>query len=260
MAAIAQLFSLLSALLLTSCANNSTPAIQTKPVVIYAASSLTEVFAELSEDFEHSHPNVDVQLTFAGSQVLRLQIEQGATVDLFASANTDHIQALVDAQLIATSQVFTENEIVVIVPSQNPNNIVDFDDLSTASRIVIGTKNSPIGAYTHAVLESARNQFGDPFVAHIRAHIVSEESNTRLVRTKIALGEADAAFVYKTDAIADGLRSIPIPESINVRAQYPIGTIANASHPVEAAAFVDFISSQQGRRVLQQHGFRSVQE
>lgn len=225
-------------------------------LAVFAASSLTEAFGELERGFEASHPDVDVRLTFAGSQVLRLQIEQGAAVDVFASANESHVQALVEQDLVGEPRVFARNELVVIVPTSNPAGIESFSDLAEASRLVIGTDNVPVGIYARQVLDRARGELGDAFVARVLGRVVSEESNVRLVRAKVELGEADAAIVYRTDAVSsEHVRVIPIPDGINVSARYPIGGSTRAAHGPEARAFVAYVVSPEGREILARHGF-----
>lgn len=225
-------------------------------LAVFAASSLTEAFGDLERGFEASHPDVDVQLTFAGSQVLRLQIEQGAAVDVFASANESHMQALVDHRLVEAPRVFARNELVVIVPTRNPAGIESFSDLTGASRLVIGTDNVPVGIYTRQALERARAELGDTFVTQVLGRVVSEESNVRLVRAKVELGEADAAIVYRTDAASsEQVRVVSIPDPLNVRASYPIGALTRAAHGPDAQAFVAYVLSPQGREVLARHGF-----
>ncbi len=223
---------------------------------VLAASSLTEAFYDLERGFEAAHPNVDVELTFAGSQVLRLQIEQGALVDVFASADESHMQSLVDSGHITAPQVFAQNELVVIVPLNDPLGIDAFSDLGKASRIVIGTENVPVGIYTRKLLARAASALGDEFVAGVEEHVVSEESNVRLVRAKVEMGEAEAAVVYRTDAAApDRVRIVPIPSDLNVRARYPIGTGARAADPRQAEQFVTYVRSATGREVLRRRGF-----
>lgn len=225
-------------------------------LAVFAASSLTEAFQAIERDFEAAHADIDVVPTFAGSQVLRLQLEQGAAADVFASANESHMAALVDAGIVATSAVFAHNELVVIVPPDNPAGIASFSALPRVSRLVIGTDSVPVGIYTRRLLDRARAYLGDAFAAEVRARVVSEESNVRLVRAKVELGEADAAIVYRTDAAAsDRVRVIPIPAELNVRAGYYIGPVAASAHAGAGARFVAYLRSEEGRRVLARHGF-----
>lgn len=227
-------------------------------LVVYAASSLTEAFQALARDFERAHPGVQVSLTLAGSQVLRLQIEQGAAADVFASADEEHTDALVAGGLLEPPKTFAHNALVVVVPPANPARLERFEHLDRARRVVVGTAEVPVGRYTRVLLEHAEARLGAPFVAAIRAHIVSEESNTRLIRAKVALGEADAAVVYRTDAMGTDTRVLPIPPDLNVRTSYPIATLTRAAAPDAAHAFIAYVMSPAGQRTLAGFGFETV--
>lgn len=227
------------------------------PLAVFAASSLTEAFTEIETGFERENPGLDVQLTFAGSQVLRLQIEQGAAADVFASADTEHMAALQQAGRVGPSVVFARNELVVVVPSENPAGIERFEDLTKASRIVLGSAAVPAGRYADAVLD----QGGQEFAAAVRGHVVSRETNVRLVRAKVELGEADAALVYRTDALnAPRIRSVPIPVTAAVPVENPIGVLVEATHSAAGRLFVDHVLSASGQAVLATHGFRKAAE
>lgn len=223
---------------------------------VYAASSLTDVFGDLEPLFEASHPNVDVSLVFAGSQVLRLQIEQGADADVFASANPDHMQALVEEGRVREGNVFAHNELVVIVPADDPAGIESFADLPRATRIVLGTENVPVGRYARESLSMAEERFGPGFEESVMSHVVSQEANVRLARAKVELDEADAAIVYLTDAIGSPqLRIIPIPEDVNVRADYLIGVVTGSDDLELAEQWIDLVMSPEARQLLSARGF-----
>lgn len=225
-------------------------------VQVFAASSLTESFEELERAFEAEHPGTDVSLSFAGSQVLRLQIEQGAEADVFVSANPRHMQALVDAGRVEASQIFARNELVVIVPLDNPAELESFSDLPRAERLVLGTEDVPVGSYARAALERAGDDLGSRFEQQVRDAVVSEETNVRLVRAKVELGEADAAIVYRTDAAAsERVRAIEIPDAYQVKAEYPIGVVSGARQPELARRWIDFVLSERGQSILARHGF-----
>lgn len=225
-------------------------------VSVFAASSLTEAFTDLEAQFEGANPAIDVQLTMAGSQVLRLQIEQGAAADVFASANEGHMEALTAGGLVQDARTFAHNELVIIVPSDNPAGLRTFDDLPRAERLVVGAGNVPVGRYARQMLDRARQQRGAAFAELVDDHVVSQESNVRLVRAKVELGEADAAIVYRTDAAASqGVTSIEIPTDLNVQARYPIGRTARSENPEAAERFIAFVDSEPARQTLQRHGF-----
>jgi molybdate transport system substrate-binding protein len=225
-------------------------------LAIYAASSLTEAFAELETMFEAAHPEADVAVTFAGSQVLRIQIEEGAPADVFASANAEHLLALVDAGLMSESRGFARNELVVIVPVDNPAGIESFADLPRARRRVLGTAEVPGGRYAREALAGADSHVRPGFQAAVQATRVSEAPNVRHARAKVELGEADAAIVYLTDAAgSDRLRTIPIPRAMNVEAEYLIGVVERAGGSALAPAWIDLALSRAGQAVLERHGF-----
>lgn len=211
-------------------------------LVVFAASSLRESFEALEVDFESTHPEVDVKLVFAGSQALRLQIENGARASVFASANVEQMGALREAGKVGEPTVFARNALVVIVP--NDSTIQTFEDVKNVSRIVIGAENVPVGHYAREVMRRSGARY----------NVVSEESNVRLVRSKVELGEADAAFVYKTDVLGRSrVRAVEIPPELNVMADYPIAVV-QPSYQL-ADHFLRFVLSTDGSRILEKHGF-----
>jgi molybdate transport system substrate-binding protein len=226
---------------------------------ILAASSLTEAFTAMEVGFETAHPDVDVVMTFAGSQVLRLQVEQGASADLFASANEAHAYALADAGLAEAPRILAHNRLALILPPDNPAEVSSFGDLPQASRLVVGTDHVPLGVYTRAMLDRADVRLGRGFADRVRARVVSKENNARLVRAKVGLGEADAAIVYQTDAMAsDRVLLIEIPEDVNVRTPYVTAVLTEAAGGAaspSAADFVAFTRSEEGRAILVRYGF-----
>lgn len=223
---------------------------------VYAASSLTEAFEDVARAFEAAHPGVAVQLTFAGSQALRLQIEHGARADVFASADERHMRALETIGDVVSSVSFVRNDLVVIVPHDDPAGVTSFLDLPRARSIVIGTESVPIGAATRAVLERAGEVYGGAFRDAVLASVVSEESNARLVRAKVELGEADAAFVYRTDAATgSGVRTIEIPAEANLSSAYLIGGVVRSPRAEVAERFIAFVLSTEGRALLAARGF-----
>ncbi|MEZ4322366.1 MAG: molybdate ABC transporter substrate-binding protein [Myxococcota bacterium] len=220
---------------------------------VVAASSLTGAFEAIAVVFEAENPGVDVELAFAGSQVHRLQLEQGLEADVFASADPEHVEALVRSGIVARTEGFAHNALVVVVPRAT-SGVERFEDLGAAERVVIGTEGVPAGRYAREVLERSVDTMPGLRDA-VLAHVVSEESNVRLVRAKVELGEADAAFVYKTDALGrDALRVIEIPEPLGVRAEYVMGIVAAGDRAL-AERWVALVRSDAGQAHLAAHGF-----
>lgn len=246
-----------------SCRGESAPASGSdrRELTVFAASSLMEAFQDLAPRFEQRRSDVDVVLAFAGSQVLRLQIEHGARAHVFASADLGHVQALADAGLVTSPQVFATNELAVIVPSDNPARIESFGDLREAERLVVGAAAVPVGAYAREALARAGVHYGEAFAAEVLARVVSHEPSARLARARVEIGEADAAIVYRTDALAGGaaVRVLPLPSSLGVRAEYGIAAAAETATRADAEAWISFVLSPEGQGILARRGFGAAQ-
>lgn len=216
-------------------------------LTVFAAASLREAFGELSRRFEQQHPGVRVELELAGSQELRVQIENGARADVFASADLRHMRALRAEKLVDAPVIFARNEPVLVAPQDGAPFLRTFADLPRAGRVVLGDESVPIGAYSGQILAKAGMRLGD--------RVVSRELNVRQVLAKVALGEADAGIVYRSDvpAAQGKVRVIPIPPALNVVAQYPVATVAGA--PPLAQQFVALLLSRAGQEALARAGF-----
>jgi molybdate transport system substrate-binding protein len=226
-------------------------------VTVFAAASLREAFTALGTAFEASHPEAHVVFSFAGSQTLRAQIEQGAPADVFASADERQMQALADAKRVLEPRVFATNELVVVVPLARAGSLDTLAALPRAARIVLGAPEVPVGAYTARMLERASRTLGADFEKRVEARVVSREPDVRQVLAKVALGEADAGVVYRTDALAakGKVALVAIPREANVRATYPAAVTTDARAPELARAFVELLASSGGQRALADQGF-----
>jgi molybdate transport system substrate-binding protein len=243
------------ATLLGVAAGSAQPA---KPLTVFAAASLTDAFNAMKPQFEKEHPGTEVRLNFGASSQLRTQIEQGAPVDVFASADTVQIQPLVGAKLVGAPVIFARNRLVVALPSSNPGRVRSLRDLARPGLKIVTTAESvPIGKYTQQVLEKLGAENGADYTQKVNANVVSRESNVRGVLAKVELGEADAAFVYETDAASTRKVSvIKIPEKSNVIAEYPIAVVNAARDRPLAEAWVRFTLSRSGKGTLKRFGFR----
>lgn len=225
-------------------------------LVVFAAASLREAFTEIREEFRRTHPQVEVVFNFAGSQELRSQIEHGAPADVFASADPEHMRALMRAGHAEPARVFARNELVVVA-AQKARTLRQFGDLDRAERVVVGAAEVPVGRYTQRVLDRAGRKLGAEWRARVDARIVSRELNVRQVLAKVRLGEADAGIVYESDARAvhGAVRTIEIPRDINETAEYPLAVLAAARQPGPARAWAELVLSRAGQRILEHAGF-----
>lgn len=247
---------LAAALGLPGCKSETAPASSGK-LVVFAAASLRDAFTGIAEDFEKERAGTEIAFNFAGTQELRTQVEQGAAADVFASADTSHMDKLVAAGLVKDPSIFARNEPVLVVAKDKAKAITSLAQLPDAERIVVGVPEVPIGRYTLEILDRASTELGGDFRARVEKKIVSRELNVRQVLAKVTLGEADAGFVYRSDvAVAkDPPVIVALPASANVIARYPIAMVSASASPDLARAFIDRVRSEAGQATLLKHGF-----
>jgi molybdate transport system substrate-binding protein len=229
------------------------------PLQVFAAASLTDAFRELGEAFEAAHRR-KVAFHFAGTQVLRTQVEQGADADVFASADFEHAEALRHQGLVPSFEPFARNAVAVITPAGRTR-VRQLADLARPGvKVVVASPAVPAGRAAQAFLArlAASGEVGEDFLTRVEANVVSRETNVRLVLAKVVLGEADAGLVYATDARAGGrkVRAVPIPEPAELVTTNMIGVVAATRGPEAAQAFVTFVRGPEGRAILARHGFR----
>ncbi len=220
----------------------------TGTVTVFAAASLTETFGMLARQFQAARPGVTVRLNFGASSALALQIDQGAPADVFASASAKNMAQVVSAKAAATSTVFVRNVLEIAVPPGNPAGITGVSDLARAGvKVALCQPQVPCGAASQQV-------FGK---AHLRVRPVTLEQDVKSTLTKVETGEVDAGVVYVTDVRAAGakVRGVAIPAGSNASTEYPIATLSRAANPTAASAFVRYVLSAAGQRVLSAAGF-----
>jgi molybdate transport system substrate-binding protein len=226
---------------------------------VFAASSLTDAFTEIGKNFESVNPGVTVTFNFAGSQSLRTQIEEGAPADVFASASGKEMDTVVERKFIVdgVKQVFLSNQLVVILPADNPAGLEKLEDLANPGiKIVLAAEEVPVGNYARQSLELMNGSFGADFKDKVLANVVSNEDNVKQVVSKVQLGEADAGIAYVSDIVASpDLKTIEIPTELNVIAKYPIAPLAASENAEVAQAFIDYVLSAEGQAILQKWGF-----
>ena len=213
-----------------------------EPITVFAAASLTEVFESLDSS---------ARFNFAGSDELTTQIREGAEADVYAAASPRYPDELRDGGLVEEPQIFATNRLVLIVPADNPAGIDSLEDLDRDGlRLVVGAEGVPIGDYTRSVLEDAGH-------TDLLGRVVSNEEDVKGVVSKVTLGEADAGFVYATDAraAAEGVRTIELPPAIQADARYPVAVVSETDQADEAGEFVELLLSDTGREALAEAGF-----
>ena len=212
-------------------------------LTVFAAASLTAVFPQIDNAERYS---------FAGSDQLALQIRQGAPADVFAAASPKYTELAYRDGFVTKPIVFATNKLIVLVPKSNPAGIRTVYDLRRAGvKVVIGDKSVPIGTYTRQILDTLG------ITNDVMPNVVSQETDVKGIVSKVALGEADAGFVYRTDArpVASRTRALAVPDWAQPPIRYEIAVVKASSHPVAARAFVKRVTSTRGRKLLAAAGF-----
>lgn len=230
---------------------------------IFAAASLTDVYNDIAEQLMADNPNLNITIETGGSQALVTQLEEGASADVLATANTSTMDRAAESGLISGDPVmFTGNRLVIVTPSGNPAGIESLDDLTgDGISLVLANPDVPVGNYSMIAFcnYATTDDAPDGFIDGINANIVSEEPDVRHVLTKVQLGEADAGVVYASDATASMLSGVELevldfPESVPTRAEYPIAAVEGGN--VELAnAFISYVLSPDGQEILAHYGF-----
>jgi molybdate transport system substrate-binding protein len=232
-------------------------------LVVFAAASLKEPLEQATAAYESGDPGTRLRLAFDSSASLRTQIEQGAPVDLFLSADLANPEKLVAAGIgRAPVMAFARNSLAIVVPTDNPAGIESpFDLAGDGVTIVAAGPEVPITVYAGQLIEQLAALDGAPqsFADGYAANVVSREDNVGAVVAKLELGEADAGIVYRTDAVAsDKLRAIPLRAGASVVATYGGTVIDRSERAPEAQAFVAWLAGSEGQAILAGFGFMPV--
>ena len=239
------LFLLALALLIAGCGGGGS---DEPTLTVFGASSLTEALERYGGSFE----GAAVRSSFAGSDQLAAQIQQGAKGDVFASADTEYPAQLHREGLAEKPVVFARNRLVVVAP--RGGRVRSLADLSRpGTKIVIGDPSVPVGAYTREVLQRlpAAEQ------AAILENVRSEEPEVSSVLAKVTSGAADAGFVYVTDAktVAGQVRTVAVPPNLQPDVAYAAAVLSGSGEPELARRYLDGLLHGRGAEDLREAGF-----
>jgi len=235
----------------------------TRELRVFAAASLTEPFREIGKQLEFSYPGLKVVYNFGESSALRMQLEQGAQADVFASADVIQMeQAKKSGVVQGDAPVFVKNRLIVIVPLNNTAKITTFCDLGKPGvKLDLANANVPMGNYSRQAIAKASAACGADFEQRTLKNLVSKEEDVKQIISKFQLGEADAGIVYVSDVtarVSKEVRTIAIEDAYNPIATYPIAFTKDVKNRATAEAFIAFVLSPEGQVLLRGHGFIPV--
>lgn len=232
----------------TTLASHGASSGATGQITVLAAASLTEAFTDEKAAFEKANPKASVTLSFGASSALVQQIQAGAPADVIATADTTSIQPLTTASLIDAPTTFARNSLEILVPADNPAKIGSLTDLAKPGvKVDLCATQVPCGKFAEQILTGAK----------LAVTPVSYEQDVKSVVTKVTSGEVDAGIVYVTDGLAAGSHAttIKIPTALNAIAVYPAAAVKASANLATAKAFVTFVASAAGEKLLKARGF-----
>lgn len=242
-----------AAFVVAACGSDGTtepaPGEPTGTLTVLAAASLTEPFTALESALEQRHPDLDISISFGASSGLVQQVIAGAPADVLATADTTTMAGAVAGDVVTEDPVvFARNTLTLAVPTGNPGGVTSLADLARDElRIALCEPRVPCGTAAEQLLDKAGVEPAPDTL----------ENDVKDVTGKLALGEVDAALIYRTDAAADPQRieTVDVPEADQVVNDYPVAILNEASNPAAADAFVTALTSGLGEDTLTEAGF-----
>lgn len=238
------------------CSSKGNEDAGTTELSISAAASLTDALNELKQVYESDHDDVKITLNLGSSGKLATQIEQGAPSDIFLSASQSDMERLSKKELVSGSSIvdFTKNSIVLIANKTTRDPLTSFEQLGVDAfdHLSIGEPDSvPVGRYTKEVLEHL--QLWTP----LQTTFVMG-SNVRQVLTHVEMGNAEYGIVYSTDALVSD-KVVVVAEADpawHTPIVYPGAVVKDSKHPKQAQDFLNFLTGDDGKEILQKYGFK----
>jgi molybdate transport system substrate-binding protein len=220
----------------------------TGSLTVFAAASLTEAFNDAKTKLQTAHTGLSITYSFAGSQVLVTQVKNGAPADVIATADMATMQTLVAAGLVDTPTTFARNKLEIVVAPGNPKHVTGLTDFARSDlKVILEDPSVPAGKYGRQALQAQG----------ITAHPVSLPLDVKSELLAVEQGNADVGIVYVTDvsSAASAVTAVPIPDSQNVIATYPIAVVKATTNIAAAQAFVDDAVGGTGQQALLARGF-----
>ncbi|OPY32875.1 MAG: molybdate ABC transporter periplasmic molybdate-binding protein [Methanoregula sp. PtaU1.Bin006] len=232
-------------------------------VIAYTAASLKGASPALASGYAKMYPGRSVVFNLDGTQALKTQVLNGAYADVFISASNTYTAELSKGGYFTegTVKTLTTNYVIVILPAANPAKIQSLNDLAKPGvKIARGAKSVPVGTATDTVINNlAKTTYGTDWNNAVNTNTVTYETSEPAVATKVALGEADAGFVYESTATAakpGTYTTLTIPKKDNFLQVYSIAVMKESKSTGAARDFETFMLSDAGQQILKDYGFR----
>lgn len=259
-AALLRTLVIVSSVVMISACSVTTSSNTSDELIIFTAASFAPVLQEMKQSYEAENKAVTITMNKAGTQELKAQIEQGAEADILISARAKDVDELKEKGLIADSEKFASNDLVIIISREGSDKVKEIKDLANEGiRLVIAEQNAPVGEFSRKLFVNLNQsgQYGDHFDEKVLSNVVSNESNEQNVLSKVLLGEADAGIVYRSSLSSikekDSVTYLEVEPELNVRSDYYLVKLKDASS--KADDYMDWMKSDKGKKLITNFGF-----
>ena len=225
----------------------------------FIAASLSNAMEEIQKDFNETYPDVEILYNADSSGTLQTQIEEGSRCDIFFSAATKQMDALVDEELAKKDSVvdLLENKVVLIKPKDGETKVTGFENITDAKNIALAGENVPVGQYSREIFKNLGIE------DDVNKMEINEGKNVTDVLASVSEGSNEIGIVYATDAasVADKVDVIAeAPEgSLETPVLYPVGLTVDAEASDEEAAaadaFLEYLQTDDAMKVFEEYGF-----
>lgn len=230
-------------------------------VYAFIAASLNNAMGEIQRDFNETYPDVEILFNADSSGTLQTQIEEGARCDIFFSAATKQMDALVDEGLAQKDSVvdLLENKVVLIKPKDGETKVTGFENITDAANLALAGESVPVGQYSREIFENLG------IMDEVNQMEINEGKNVTDVLASVSERSNEVGIVYATDAasVADSVDIIAeAPEgSLETPVLYPVGLVedkeASEDDTAAAEAFLEYLQSDEAIAVFEKYGFAS---
>ena len=226
---------------------------------VFIAASLANAMDEIQKDFNEEYPDVNILFNADSSGTLQTQIEEGSRCDIFFSAATKQMDALVDEELAKKDSVvdLLENKVVLIKPKDGETKVTGFENITDAKNIALAGEDVPVGQYSREIFKNLGIE------DEVNKMEINEGKNVTDVLASVREGSNEIGIVYATDAasVADKVDIIAeAPEgSLETPVLYPVGLTVDAEASDEEAAaadaFLEYLQTDDAMKVFEEYGF-----
>lgn len=231
---------------------------------VFIAASLANSMEEIQKDFNQKYPDVEIFYNADSSGTLQTQIEEGSRCDIFFSAATKQMDALVEEKLAKEDSVvdLLENKVVLIKLKDAETKVTGFENITEAENLALAGEDVPVGQYAREIFTNLG------IMDQVEKMEINEGKNVTEVLAAITQGGNEVGVVYATDAasVADQVDIIAEApaEALETPVLYPVGLTedqeASSAEQEAAEVFLEYLQTEEAMKVFEEYGFSPYTE